>query len=221
VTVPIRDRSTGKTVEVHPSRGLVAEGVRFFLYGGHGKANTLPLQIHRAFGGDLAPLVETAIDQRIRLDRALAMGMLFSVTCSEDLPFIDAATAARETRGTLLGDYRIAEQKRVCADWPRAAVPPDVHTPVRSTVPVLLVSGERDPVTPPEFGTRVAASLSNGLHLVLPHGGHGGVGVSPCVTGLARDFLDRASVEGLDTTCVGQLPATRFATGTASAGAGR
>jgi pimeloyl-ACP methyl ester carboxylesterase len=221
VTVAVHDRRAGKTVEVHPSRGLVAEGIRFFLYGQQGAANTLPLQVHRAYQGDLAPLVETAIDQRLALDRVLSIGMLFSVTCAEDLPFIDAATAASATRGTLLGDYRIAQQKRACADWPRAAVPPDVHAPVRSTVPVLLVSGERDPVTPPEFGARVARSLPNSLHLVLPHGGHGGVGASSCVSGLARDFLDRAAVQGLDTACVGKLPAPRFATGASEAEAGR
>jgi pimeloyl-ACP methyl ester carboxylesterase len=212
VTVPLKDEKTGKTVQVRPSHGLVAEGIRFFLYNGGDGENTLPLQIHRAFQGDLAPLVETSIRRRIGIDQALSMGMLFSVTCAEDLPWIDAAAAARETKGTYLGDYRIAQQKRACARWPRAAAPADVHTPVRSTVPVLLISGERDPVTPPEFGARVARSLPNSLHLILPHGSHGGIGASPCADGIARDFLDRAAVQGLDTACVAKLPAARFAT---------
>jgi pimeloyl-ACP methyl ester carboxylesterase len=214
VTVALKDGETGKTVEVRPSRGLVAEGIRFFLYNGGDNENTLPLQIHRAFKGDLGPLVGTSIQRRLGIDQALSMGMLFSVTCAEDLPWIDAAAAARETQGTYLGDYRIAQQKRACAHWPRAAAPADAHTPVRSSVPVLLISGERDPVTPPEFGARVARSLPNSLHLVLPHGSHGGVGASPCVNGIAREFLDRAAVQGLDTACVAKLPAARFATAT-------
>jgi len=212
VEVELKDPRTGAAVKVHPSRGLVAEGIRFFLYGEEGEANTLPLLLHRAFLGDLKPLVETAIQRRVGIDQILAMGMLFSVTCAEDLPYIDAATAARETRGTLLGDYRIAEQKRVCEHWPRGSVPADVHTLVRSTVPVLLISGERDPVTPPEFGERVAKNLPNSLHLILPHGSHGGVGANPCVNGIARDFLERGTVQGLDTTCVASLKAPRFAT---------
>ncbi|HEV7516546.1 MAG TPA: alpha/beta hydrolase [Thermoanaerobaculia bacterium] len=215
VTVTLKDEETGKTVEVRPSRGLVAEGIRFFLYNGGDGENTLPLQIHRAFKGDLASLVGTSIQRRLGIDQALSMGMLFSVTCAEDLPWIDAAAAARETAGTYLEDYRITQQKRACAHWPRAAVPADVHTPVRSSVPVFLISGERDPVTPPEFGARVARSLPNSLHLVLPHGSHGGIGASPCLEGIARDFLDRAAVRGLDTTCVARLPAARFATGVA------
>jgi pimeloyl-ACP methyl ester carboxylesterase len=211
VTVPIHTQS-GKVVAVRPSRGLVAEGVRFFLYNGGNGENTLPLMVHRAYQGDLEPLVKTALERRLGIDQALAMGMLFSVTCAEDLPWIDPATAARATQGTYLGDYRIAQQKRACARWPRGAIPADERTPVRSSVPVLLVSGERDPVTPPEFGERVARSLPESLHLVLPHGSHGGVGGDPCVLGIARDFLDRAAVHGLDTACVAKLPAARFAT---------
>jgi pimeloyl-ACP methyl ester carboxylesterase len=212
VTVAVRDPATGKTVDVRPSHGLVAEGIRYFLYDATGDGNTLPLQIHRAYAGDLAPLVTTALQRRLGMDRGLSMGMLFAVSCAEDLPFIDAAAAASATRGTFLGDYRIVQQKRACALWPRAAVPADVHEPVRSTVPVLLISGERDPVTPPAFGQRVAKNLPNSLHLVLPHGSHGGVDGSPCVAALARDFLARASVAGLDTACLARLPAPKFAT---------
>jgi len=211
VRVLVTNPATGKPVEVRLTRSAAADGLRFALYGPE-DANQIPLHIHLAAEGDYRALARGAVQLRAQIQRGLALGLLFSVTCAEDLPFIEAATAARETRGTFLGDYRIAQQKRACADWPRGAVPPDVHTPVRSTVPVLLVSGERDPVTPPEFGTRVARSLPNSLHLVLPHGAHGGVGADPCVNGLARDFLDKATVQGLDTACVAKLPAPRFAT---------
>jgi hypothetical protein len=136
------------------------------------------------------------------------MGMDFSVTCAEDLPYIDAAAAARATAGTLLGDYRIREQKRVCADWPRGAIPADAHQVVRSAVPVLLFSGERDPVTPPEFGRRVAAQLSNSLHVVVPHSGHGTEG--PCGDGIVERFMESASVKGLDVSCAAKMPPPRF-----------
>jgi pimeloyl-ACP methyl ester carboxylesterase len=206
VKVRIPDTATGKTVEVTPSRGLIAEGLRFMMYGS--AARKLPLAVHRAYEGDLAQLVSLAASRRAELDRDLSMGMNFSVTCAEDLPFIDDATAARETAGTLLGDYRIREQKRVCADWPRGAIPADAHQPVRSDVPALLFSGERDPVTPPEFGVRVAKSLPNSLHLVMPHGSHGAE--SPCARAILQQFVEQASVKGLDTSCVSKTPPTRF-----------
>jgi pimeloyl-ACP methyl ester carboxylesterase len=206
VKVRIPDAKTGGSAEVVPSRGLIAEGLRFQGYGTG--ARKLPLVVHKAFQGDMTQLVTMATDRRSFLDRILSMGMNFSVTCAEDLPFIDAATAARATAGTLLGDYRIREQKRVCADWPRGGIPADARRLVHSTVPVLLLSGERDPVTPPEFGERVARELPNSLHVVVPHSGHGSGG--PCVEGIVRRFVERASVQGLDVACVAKTPPPRF-----------
>jgi pimeloyl-ACP methyl ester carboxylesterase len=198
--------TSGGTVEVAPGCGLIAEGLRFLTY--DSSARRLPLTVHQAYQGDLAQLVTLALENWVQLDHILSIGENFSVTCAEDLPFIDAATAARATAGTLLGDYRIAQQKRVCAIWPRGAVPSDVHQPVRSEVPVLLFSGERDPVTPPEFGDRVAKFLPNSLHVVVPHSGHGTNG--PCTDGILDRFVETASVKGLDTACVAKTPPVRF-----------
>jgi pimeloyl-ACP methyl ester carboxylesterase len=206
VKVRLPDPKSGDTFEVTPSRGLIAEGIRFLTY--DTGARRLPLAVQLAYEGDMAQLTAIAIDRRAIIDRMLAMGMAFSVTCAEDLPFIDAAAAAQATAGTLLGDYRIREQKQVCADWPRGSIPADAHQLVRSAVPVLLFSGERDPVTPPEFGQRVASQLTNSLHVVFPHSGHGADG--PCARGIIDRFLERASVEGLDVSCAAKTPLPRF-----------
>jgi pimeloyl-ACP methyl ester carboxylesterase len=206
VQVRIPDASSGGTVEVAPGRGLIAEGLRFLSY--DSGARRLPLVVHQAYQGDLAQLVTLALDRWVQLDRILSIGENFSVTCAEDLPFIDDAAAARLTAGTLLGDYRIRQQQRVCTIWPRAPVPADLHQPVRSEVPVLLFSGERDPVTPPEFGERVAKFLPNSLHVVVPHSGHGSAG--PCAEGIIDRFVETASVQGLDTSCVAKTQPPRF-----------
>jgi pimeloyl-ACP methyl ester carboxylesterase len=204
--VTVTDTRTGEKVQVRPSRGLVAEGIRFLMYGQGG--GSLPLQIHRAYEGDLSPLVQMSIERRLAIDDILAMGLLFSVTCAEDLPYITDEVMKRETAGTLLGDYRIAAQKAVCQVWPRGSVPADVHEPVRSDVPVLLISGEWDPVTPPEFAESVAKNLPNSLHVVVPKGSHGGAG--KCTDDMIQQFYDRASVQGLDTSCVKESPKPVF-----------
>lgn len=204
--VTVTDTRSGERVQVRLSRGLVAEGIRFLMYGQGG--GSLPLQIHRAYEGDLTPLVQMSIERRLDLDNALAIGMLFSVTCAEDLPYITDEMTRRETAGTLLGDYRIASQKAVCEVWPRGAVPADVHELVRSDVPVLLISGEWDPVTPPEFAESVAKNLPNSLHVVVPKGSHGGAG--QCTEDMIQQFYDRASVQGLDPSCVKEYPKPVF-----------
>lgn len=105
----------------------------------------------------------------------------------------------RETAGTYLGDYRIRQQKGACEIWPRGKVPADIHEPVRSDVPVLLFSGERDPATPLEMAEKASLHMTNRLHVVIPRGAHGGGG--ECRDKLTNDFLDRASVQGLEPAC--------------------
>lgn len=197
LTVTVTNRTTGERQPVRPTWGLVAEGLRFLMYGP--AAANLPLQIRKAAQGDLEPLVQMAIDRRVNIAEGLYLGMGSSVTCAEDLPFITEEMTRKATAGTYLGDYRVRQQKAVCEVWPRGQVPAGFHEPVRSDVPVLLISGERDPVTPPEFAEQASRFMTSRLHVVVPRGSHGGG--RECVANLIRDFVDRASVQGLDPSC--------------------
>ena len=211
IEVEVRDPRDGKKVKVRPDRGVIADGIRWFLYGvEEGGKNTLPLRVHRASSGDYGPLVETALENRLTLDRVIAGGMWLSVTCAEDIPRIDPAIVARETANTFLGDYRVRTQTEACKVWPRGQVSPGFWDLPHSDVPALLISGERDPVTPSSFGDRVAKGLPNSLHLLVPHGGHGAD--NDCVNGITLAFLDQGSVKGLDTSCLAKSEPAKFAT---------
>jgi len=80
-----------------------------------------------------------------------------------------------------------------------------------SDAPVLLLSGEIDPVTPPSFAEEVAKTLSRSLALTVPGEGHGVLGRS-CVARLAADFLERADVKDLDAGCIQGKRPMRFFT---------
>lgn len=205
VDVEVHDRA-GRTVRVRPSVSGFAEGIRHFLYFSDGAF--FPSMIHRAAQGDLAPLVEIAINAEIALMRILSMGMNLSVTCAEDVPYIDDATLARETANTFLGDLRVREQRAACKAWVRGPVPRDVHELVQTDVPVLLLSGGRDSVTPPVFAERAAKYMSNSLQVVFPESSHGNFGV--CGDRIQAEFLDRGSVKGLDVRCAAAQKPTKF-----------
>ena len=72
-----------------------------------------------------------------------------SVVCSEDA---DLLRARPEDAATLLGNEQIAKIQSACALWPRGERPADFHQPLASDVPLLILAGQYDPVTPPAYG---------------------------------------------------------------------
>ncbi len=195
--------SPEERVKIKLSRDLAAEAVRYMLY--HpGGASQAPLVLHQAAQGNFIPLAETALSYRRNLVGSGANGMYLSVTCAEDLPWIKAGEGERLAANTFLGDYRLRQQREACALWPRATVPRDYSEPVRSSAPVLILTGEWDPVTPPSNGDATARHLPNSLHVVVPHGAHGFGGLKglDCIERLNMEFVEKGTVKGLDTSCV-------------------
>ena len=84
------------------------------------------------------------------------------------------------------------------AGWPGAQVDPSFWQPVQSEVPVLVVSGAFDPVTPVQQGVEVTRHLPNSLHLVFATGSHDDSAFRPCTDGIFAAFLRSGTVEGLD-----------------------
>ena len=194
-------------VEVRLPRSTLADGLRWLLYSPE-TAASLPLLVHEAARGNWVPLAEASVNARLGINEILARGLFFSVTCTEDIPFIDPASISQRTAGTFLGDSRIRGQAAACAAWPHGAPEPGHREPVRSNVPALVINGERDPVTPPPFGERILPGLSNALHVVIPYGGHYGNG--PCPVQIEKEFLRRGSVQGLDTSCLSRIQPRPF-----------
>ncbi len=190
-------------VKVKLSRDLAAEAVRYMLY--HpGAASRAPLLLHQAAQGNFSPLAEAALSYRRNLVATGSNGMYLSVTCAEDLPWIKSGEGERLAGNTFLGDYRLRQQREACALWPRATIPRDYSEPVRGSAPVLILTGEWDPVTPPSNGEATARHLPNSLHVIVPHGAHGFGGLEglDCIERLSTDFVVRGTVKGLDTSCV-------------------
>jgi len=192
-----------KTTRVKLSRDLAGEAVRYMLYQS-GSASRLPLFLHLAAQGNFTPLAESAIFFRQRIVATGSNGMYLSVTCAEDLPWIEAGEGERNAENTFLGDYRLRQQREACALWTRGEISKNYAAPVRSNAPILITTGEWDPVTPPFYGDRIAKSLPNSLHIVVPSGGHGFGGLEglDCVSKLTLDFINQGSAKKLDTSCV-------------------
>ena len=104
-------------------------------------------------------------------------------------------------------------QQEACAEWPLANVPASHLQPVRSDAPVLLLSGELDPVTPPALADEVAKTLPNSKHVVIPASGHmfdGMSGVDSCLDPLILRFLKSGDAKSLDASCVAAMRPAPF-----------
>ena len=97
----------------------------------------------------------------------------------------------------------------MCRDWPKVELPKGYELPVSSEVPVLIFSGELDPVTPPRQGDLVAETLSNSRHLVVSGQGHNAA-MSGCASQLMAEFISVPDPEALDVSCLEGLERPPF-----------
>ncbi|MEA3107414.1 MAG: hypothetical protein QOI88_2019 [Gammaproteobacteria bacterium] len=198
----VSDPSSGQPLQIEFNRGMLNAALRFLSYNAT-EASLLPTLLHQGAAGNLTPLATQVIMLARQIGDQLASGMQNSVICSEDEPLFAASTVDRQRIAqTYQGSDQLDALAQICTLWPRGPVDPELHSALRSDIPTLLLSGEADPVTPPDDAARAARGLTHHLNLVLPGEGHGQLATS-CVPKLMADFLDDAMPETLDAGCLG------------------
>lgn len=203
--VTVRHPLSGETERFMLSREMALSAVRGALYSPV-LAQALPAALHAAVEGDVQGLLTLGSRLTARPGMGLAMGMHFSVVCSEDLARLAQSTDAP---GTDFGADGVSLYQRACADWPRGELPAAFYSVPATPVATLLLSGGLDPATPPRHGERVAKALGpKARHVVVPNAGHGVMGLG-CMPELMQRFID-ATDDGqalsLDMKCVQAIP---------------
>ncbi|HVU16102.1 MAG TPA: alpha/beta fold hydrolase [Candidatus Didemnitutus sp.] len=210
-----RDGSVDEMVSI--SRDVFAENIRFLLYD-PAAARRIPLIIHEAARGNFDPFLAAAIPADRNAPDVVADGLYLSITASEDTSRIDPAEARRAAEGSPFGTYRVDQQMRAASLWPHATLPPGYDQPVESNVPVLILTGFMDPVTPPSWGDEVARHFSRCRHVIIPHSGHIPFSLShpEILDRLILDFLDSADPAKVDPSGLARMLPPPFATAVAN-----
>ena len=166
-------------------------------------AALLPLVLHAAAAHeDYAPLAAQYLIVERAYAESIAIGMHNTVACAEDVPYFASQPIDRaRLAATYLGTRQLDGLESVCRVWPRGPADEDLHAPLHSNVPALLLSGSDDPATPPAYAHEAAGAFTRHLEVVLEGFGHGQL-TAPCVDRLMAQFIARASVDGLDAGCV-------------------
>jgi len=163
--------------------------------------------IVQQFGAALLPSVAT-----------LDYGHYASVLCAEEIVFDSEGSLDEAEQGVpqpivdAWGAVNGPLFLDLCEFWEVEPRPSIEREPVESDIPALVLSGQFDPATPPSYGERAAANLSNSQYLLFPGVGHGVLRSvtreddSPrCAQQVVVDFLaDPASP--VDGSCAAALP---------------
>lgn len=202
VSVTLPDPTTGEPSTIEFTTLHLATVLRLASYTAE-QAALLPLALHLASrSGDFVPLAAQFLVVHRSYGDLLAYGMHNTVVCSEDVPFYSLQEIDREAlERTYLGTAQLDALLDMCGVWPRGPVDEDFHEPLEANIPVLLLSGTDDPVTPPAYAEQAKAGLPHSWHIVMQGFGHGQLGV-PCMDRVMASFIDRGSTEGLDVSCL-------------------
>ena len=176
----------------------------------------LPQAIHDVHNGDYELMTQLS-GTTLTLVGLLSQGMMLSVMCTDDL--IDRtpedllnimAALPQQLVGSVDPEFEIEHGIfGICEDWPVEESGPWAKEPLVSDIPTLVLTGEFDPVTPPEYGQLVASHLSDSYFFELPGIGHDILVASGCARSIIGDFIADPT-QPPDASCIADMPGVAF-----------
>ncbi len=172
----------------------------------------LPAAAKAIAGGDNS-IIDLIAEDGIPFAAGQHEGMTASVSCADraallDPDVVDPFVAEHPELEALV---YLTVPETGCAEWdvePAVDGFNDLLTDEESDVPVLVMAGRFDPITPPDGSQRVADALGKEL-LLFPNAGHGAVSSSDCSRSIWLAFLDDPTVDP-DTSCMAELEPPAF-----------
>jgi len=196
ISLRLQNSATGEFEEVTMTRDYAVIALRMFSYSPE-TMGLIPLMVSLANHGQPETMAYQAQMMMSSLNQGLNNALELSVSCAEDVPFMPEST---HVSNSLFGDNLFELMRARCELWDSIPVDPSFKEAVVSDIPTLLLSGEYDPVTPPQFAEKTMQTLSNAQHLVAKGQGHI-VSTRGCMPKIVTSFIKDPTTE-LDTTCM-------------------
>ena len=201
--VSLHDPYTFRVQEKLMTADALAQLVRVYAYSPY-TAALLPYVLQQAERGEYAPIMAQAQAVVGDVTESLSSGVALSVSCAEDADRLRVDAAAADT---ILGNNLVSALLAACPLWPHGARPKDFSAPLRGTLPVLVLAGEHDPVTPGRYAEAIVQTLPRARLLKLAGQGHGLLAVG-CVPRLLEEFVRTLGARSLDAHCLDVLAQT-------------
>jgi pimeloyl-ACP methyl ester carboxylesterase len=201
VSIDVPHPSSGRVERVLFGHSEMAVAIRLLAYNPMTIA-LMPLLISEAGKGNYVPLASQYQMTMIAMSDAMALGMHNAVMCSEDAPRLAPEDIDYDSlSATYMGAMQMQALEAICSVWPAGPSDAGLYTPLATDLPVLLLSGDADPITPPRYADMAAEKLLRSRHLVGKHQGHGQVSVG-CMPRLVATFVATADPDAVDPECV-------------------
>jgi pimeloyl-ACP methyl ester carboxylesterase len=182
----------------HYDMAAISRFLGMTLYDPEGVAN-LPSDLTSLMAGDHA-MLDWVLDQ----PDPVAEGVMLAHYCTDMLPFesLDQmkAKAGTDTIARALASG-VTDLLEGCDGWAATRAPQASILPVRSNLPVLLLSAGIDPGTPSAYAAKAAETLPNAQSVVFPVRSHGVLSWSACARAIMGQFL-AAPVTPVDRACL-------------------
>ncbi|WP_245335387.1 alpha/beta hydrolase [Shewanella sp. WXL01] len=197
ITQQVRDPLTNSPETLLMTRGKFNGAIRMAMYSPTTRA-LLPHAIHQAKQDDFQPIL--GLYALTADSTGIAMGMHASVVCSEDIHRV-TEQMRKDAKVSYMSGSMLDGLEKTCDVWQMPLMDDSFSAPINSDIPTLLLSGEIDPATPPNWGAMATEQLSNAQHFIAPYATHG-VAYQSCGNDLIAELVDTADVMSIDGSCL-------------------
>ncbi|WP_417762472.1 alpha/beta fold hydrolase [Shewanella sp.] len=188
---------TGKTALLTLTRNKFLGSLRLALYS-PAVRSLLPFAIHQAYRKNYQPILGLLAMQDGSMD--MAMGMHAAVVCGEDWPRL-TASLRQQAEQSVMGQEMLKALDASCPIWDIPPVSKAFAAPISSDIPTLLLSGEKDPATPPKWAEMAMQKMSKARHLVSPYATHN-VAAQSCAGELIAKLIETDDTNAIDGECL-------------------
>ncbi len=138
----------------------------------------------------------------------VSLGASYVINCNDELGFTSAeeihALVANAGVRPQIADGKFAgafQTLGICAEFGVSPAEQRENQPVTSDVPVLILNGAFDPITPPSYAAQALETLPNGTSVTFADASHAPLSTAgPCGYGIVSAFLDNPGAT-LETSC--------------------
>ena len=207
ITLRVTNPSNVMPIKVVLTPEVLLPTLHFAIYD-EAKIGQIPRAVAALLNGSsdyVAGLVRDELVSAITL-YALDDGAYASYQCFGIVPFSDLDAALSESAKYPTQAYMtepfVRYEQAMCEAWRMIPGAPIEAQAVASQVPVLLYSGELDPITPHSAAKSAARTLPNGTLKEWPGIGHNVLSVSYCADQIAGAFFDAPEHDPLGHDCL-------------------